>query len=244
MIDLTKAETVFFDMGNTLMDFHKGMTDDEKDFIGLKNMSDYLNEKYNLNMETDKLKTGFLDKWYGDFHIRTDQLKEINPLDYLNDFLTDHNLKLTEVEGINIFRCFYKEYMKQIVVNNGAYELLSKLKDINKKVGVISNCILHEQLYKEVFREVGLDQFVDEYIFSFSLKVRKPRIEIFKTALERLNANPKTSIMIGDGLKADIYGAEQLGMKTIWYNCKLKENKTDIMPDFEIQSFKDLIEYI
>ena len=29
-------DTVFFDMGNTLLDFHTGRTDDEKDEAGLR----------------------------------------------------------------------------------------------------------------------------------------------------------------------------------------------------------------
>lgn len=41
---MNKIKVVFFDMGNTLLHFHTGKSDDEKDIEGLKILTQYLNK--------------------------------------------------------------------------------------------------------------------------------------------------------------------------------------------------------
>lgn len=46
---MNKIKVVFFDMGNTLLHFHTGKSDDEKDIEGLKILTQYLNKFNNKN---------------------------------------------------------------------------------------------------------------------------------------------------------------------------------------------------
>ncbi len=46
MIDAKKIEVFLFDMGNTLLDFHKGKTDKEKDYLGIERLRDYIQYKF------------------------------------------------------------------------------------------------------------------------------------------------------------------------------------------------------
>ena len=47
--------------------------------------------------------------------------------------------------------------------------------------------------------------------------------------------------MIGDSLKADIVGAKNIGIKTIWYNKSNKKNVDNEEFDLEIKGFAELI---
>lgn len=66
--------------------------------------------------------------------------------------------------------------------------------------------------------KIGLAKY-----FAFSLSAEKvgaskPRPNLFHAALHRGNANPKETIHIGDHPEDDIFGAQQLGIHTIWFN--------------------------
>lgn len=48
-------KVIFFDMGNTLLHFHHGESDDEKDEQGLIYLTAYLN-KFNTNISIDSIR--------------------------------------------------------------------------------------------------------------------------------------------------------------------------------------------
>lgn len=60
--------------------------------------------------------------------------------------------------------------------------------------------------------------FFDKIITSENVGVKKPNPKIFNHALEVAKAKPENSMMIGDNFEADILGAHQVGMKTIFFN--------------------------
>jgi HAD superfamily hydrolase (TIGR01549 family) len=66
--------------------------------------------------------------------------------------------------------------------------------------------------------KIGLSPY---FSFSFSAEkigASKPRPNLFHAALHRGNANPSETIHIGDHPQDDIFGAQQLGIHTIWFN--------------------------
>lgn len=209
---LATKEVVFFDMGNTLLDFHKRFTDEEKDAMGLKEMQLYLNRK-GIVLSLDELKSRFLDPFYGQFHRRIKELVEIDVMPYI-DQLGD----FTSLEKDELVTCFYSPYLKYVQVNEGALDLLKQLKNAGKIIGVISNCFLPSFLYKKAFEMKRLSPYIDGYTFSYSLMLRKPRRELFLSALNQFNVSADKTIMIGDGFKPDILGADAVGIDSIWYN--------------------------
>ena len=61
-----------------------------------------------------------------------------------------------------------------------------------------------------------------------------------KMALEKVKANPKTTIMIGDAPTSDILGGIQVGMRTCWVNATGKVCPENIRPDYEIPALSHL----
>lgn len=47
-------------------------------------------------------------------------------------------------------------------------------------------------------------------------------------------------IMIGDSLSSDIFFAQKLGIKSVWYNPKEKKNTTNNIPNIEVKSLLEL----
>jgi len=88
-----------------------------------------------------------------------------------------------------------------------AVEVLSALRERGIGVGVVSNIGWD---LRPVFREHGLDRYVDAYVLSYEHGVQKPDPRLFATACARLGADPRDVLMVGDDRRAD-GGAAALG---------------------------------
>ena len=96
----------------------------------------------------------------------------------------------------------------------------------------------------ECFKKANIYDLIDSFTFSYSLRVGKPHVEIFKAALGKMKITAAEAVMVGDNLECDIKPALELGMKTIWLNEKNSNGNKDIVPDFEVSSIADVITYM
>ncbi|MFJ5773922.1 HAD family hydrolase [Streptomyces sp. NPDC093094] len=88
-----------------------------------------------------------------------------------------------------------------------AAEVLGTLRERGIGVAVVSNIGWD---LRPVFREHGLDAYVDAYVLSYEHGVRKPDPRLFRIACEALGAEPEQVLMVGDDRRAD-GGAAALG---------------------------------
>lgn len=231
---MKEIQFLIFDMGNTLLDFHSGKhTDDEKDQMGLANMQKYLLENHNINISVRDLDDGFFKLWINDFHIRK-QGVELDVEVYLKQFFDELNLVHAEVDYYQLMKCFYKPYLEEVKINDNALKIVNELSRIYK-IGVISNCILYDEIYVELFEQLGFD--IDEYIFSYNRGFRKPNERLFVEMFEKLGVKPEYGMMIGDNINADLLPAKELGMVTVLYK---KEFKGSHFVDHRIENFFEL----
>lgn len=88
------------------------------------------------------------------------------------------------------------------------------LKEANFKIGVLSNA---HQVYfvKKSFEVYGLAHYIDKFIISGSVGIRKPQKQIFQYAIKHLGVEGELGFMIGDNFVADFYGALQAGLEPI-----------------------------
>ncbi|MDN0196497.1 HAD-IA family hydrolase [Streptomyces sp. S.PNR 29] len=88
-----------------------------------------------------------------------------------------------------------------------AVEVLRTLRERGIAVGVVSNIGWD---LRPVFREHGLDEYVDAYVLSYEHGIRKPDPRLFATACADLGVDPRETLMVGDDRRAD-GGAAALG---------------------------------
>jgi HAD superfamily hydrolase (TIGR01493 family) len=88
-----------------------------------------------------------------------------------------------------------------------AAEVLRALHGCGIAVGVVSNIGWD---LRPVFRQHGLDPYVEVYALSYEHGVQKPDPRLFRTACEALGADPREVLMVGDDRRAD-GGAAALG---------------------------------
>ncbi|MFF1285848.1 HAD family hydrolase [Streptomyces sp. NPDC058299] len=90
-----------------------------------------------------------------------------------------------------------------------AARVLRTLRERGTGIGVVSNIGWDP---RPVFREHGLDAYVDAYVLSYEHGVQKPDPGLFSVACAALGADPRQVLMVGDNRVAD-GGATALGCR-------------------------------
>ncbi|MGL5755474.1 MAG: HAD family hydrolase, partial [Paraclostridium sp.] len=187
----------------------------------------------------------FFEVWMDKIKDRKVTFKEYPIEDFLNLFLKKYNVELNLNECIEAINLFYTEYRENVCFENTIHHTLKIVKDMGYKIGVISNTCYYEEVMKECFKKAEIFEFIDCFIFSYSLKCGKPDKEIFRNALEKMNVLPNECIMIGDNLNVDIKPAQELGMNTIWLNNPSnKELSSEVIPNIIISHLSDLPKHL
>jgi len=93
-----------------------------------------------------------------------------------------------------------------------AFDDCEEIKKLDIKKAVVSN--FNSSLQEKLEGLIGENIF-DEYIVSEKENLRKPSLEFYVRALEKLNAKASEIIYIGDSLKLDVIPAKKLGIKAL-----------------------------
>jgi putative hydrolase of the HAD superfamily len=115
-------------------------------------------------------------------------------------------------------------------------EILQYLLDKKYELHLITNGF--ESIQHSKLKNSGIDIFFKEVITSEGSNSIKPNKEIFEYAFQKTNANPATSIMIGDTIDVDIQGAINAGIDQVFVNHN--NIQTEIKPTYTVNSLKEL----
>ncbi len=230
-------------MGNTLLHFHFGKTDEEKDIAGINYLTNFL-KQFNFQVEFDDVKKHFFDEWQKVIPLRKINHTEYAVEDYLNGFLVKYGVELDLDMCIRALDIFYTEYRNNVWVEENIQYTLENIIQKGYRIGVISNSSLFDEIMINCFKKAGLAKYIETFTFSYYLKICKPKRKLFEIALNRMKANPEEAIMVGDNLQSDIEPAQKLGLTGIWLNKNFISNDTDIKPDNEIFKLKELIDLL
>ncbi len=198
---------VFFDLDHTLWDFE---TNSAKTFEFIFNQSkidvklnDFLSHYIPINHKYWKL---YREEKISKSSLRYGRLKEaFDGLEYTVSEDMIHHLSEIYIDNLANYNTLFE----------GTIEVLNYLVP-KYELHIITNGFEEIQLKK--LQKSEISHFFDKVITSESVGVKKPNPIIFNHALEVANAEPKKSMMIGDNLEADIEGAQQIGMQTIFFN--------------------------
>jgi HAD superfamily hydrolase (TIGR01509 family) len=99
---------------------------------------------------------------------------------------------------------------------DGARELLSGLCEQSFHVVVVSNVMWRSAVaLRRDFEDLGLSEYVQDYVTSLDVGWRKPHTRFFDAALAATGARPDQCVMVGDSETNDIEPAAARGMLTI-----------------------------
>ena len=221
---------VYFDLDHTLWDFESKSREALSEIFekfelgkkGVRGVDDFIRvyEKVNHRM-WDEYRRGVRSKAQlrkerfptalGLFEIKEEQIAKDANAYYLEHSPRKTNLFDHAHETLEYLKTKYKLY----IITNGFQEIQT-IKMQNSK----------------------LDLYFEDVITSEMVEVRKPDPKIFAHALQLGNAKAENSVMIGDDADVDVIGAQDCGMKGIFFNPLKVAHEKKV--DYEIASLREL----
>lgn len=222
---------LFFDLDHTIWDFEANAKDALLDSflfheLAIRDVApfDTFYERYSYHNKRlwDRYTKGF---------IRQGELK------WKRMFLTLLDFKIADEP---LARQLSQDFLERLPMRKKVFpytfEILEYLQQKNYALHLITNGFNRTQAQK--LENAGLLSYFEVMITSESSGSLKPNPEIFAYAMEATGARPAESIMIGDNLIADIRGAADFGMDTVFTNHI--EDTTLHEATFEVRHLKEL----
>ncbi len=152
-------------------------------------------------------------------------------------------MKIFEEAGISAdCHAFEEDFRKEMRLTAekvpGAEEILSYLSS-KYPVYTASNASRFQQAIR--LEKAGLSQYLSGMFASEDIGFQKPAKEFFCYCCEQLYpVKPSEIIMIGDNISADIIGAKNFGLKSIWFNYKGEAFDSYSFTDFYVDKLRDI----
>lgn len=155
-------------------------------------------------------------------------------------------------DGLNIgyndkliydFNKFYQvELGNNIFFNDNAKETLKALEKSYKQYAITNGSIVAQ---KGKLKKSGLDKIFDGVFISEEMGIDKPNKEFFDIVFENIGStDTREYLLVGDSLTSDILGANNAGIKNIWYNPEKKEKNLDVIVNFTIYDLREVVEIL
>lgn len=230
-----KVKIIYFDLDNTLWDFHKN------EYLTLQEIyEDYIKNIDNCYRPEEFIKMfhEYNERLWEDYRqgkIKKEVLRAIrfkNTLEAMDIYKDGISEKL-DVEFVN------RTSMKPHLVDN-AKEILDYLYG-KYKLGIITNGFKDGQYRK--LDSSNIRKYFDYVFVSDEVGAIKPSKEIFEHALNISGFLSDETVFIGDDYKVDIMGANNAHIKGIWFN-RLDEtinNKIDCIEIKNLLEIKQLL---
>ncbi|TYA53266.1 YjjG family noncanonical pyrimidine nucleotidase [Formosa maritima] len=198
---------VFFDLDHTLWDFDKNSALTFNKIFKMHDVAVDLNEFLShyepINLDYWKL---YREEKIDKASLRYNRLNDtFNKISFRADSTLIDKLSIDYIAYLTSFNHLFDDTL----------EVLNYLKP-KYNLHIITNGF--QEVQESKLKNSNIHHFFKSVTDSEQVGVKKPNPKIFNHALKKVNANPKTSIMIGDNLEADIFGALGIGMEAIYFN--------------------------
>lgn len=242
MILKNPFSTIFFDLGNTLIYFDGDWTE-----TAVRAQAAIANNLCQHGFKVDE--TEFAMQ-FGKAIQQYAQERKSDLLEPTTARVLRRQLKEFAIENIDgqIFTDLLKNYYaiseEHWKLPEDTHPTLEMLKQKGYQIALISNAADAENVHRQI-RAAELDQLLDYVVISAEIGMRKPAREVFQKALEHFKIEPSNAIMVGDLLEADIQGARNTGMQSVWLTrwARNPENEAlinRIKPTHRINRLRDL----
>lgn len=149
----------------------------------------------------------------------------------IEDLIQEYPQEIKD-KALEYFKEFY--YSNPVIYSRlyeGAEETLKKLKELSKKVAVVTN--KYEALSVEILKKLNVIDYIDLVVGADTTSEKKPHpLPVFYT-LEKLKSDKDKSIIIGDS-ETDVLTGKNAGIKTalVLQGYGNKELALSLNPDY------------
>lgn len=96
-------------------------------------------------------------------------------------------------------------------------EMFRALRADGLRIGILSNTVWPRAWHEDFFARDGVLDLIDGAVYSSEVPWTKPAPEIFRAAADAVGvSDPARCVFVGDRLFEDVWGAAQVGMRTVF----------------------------
>lgn len=239
-------KAVLFDLGGTLIYFDGNWAE----------VAEAANQELYLHLQQQGLKVAskvFLDEFRSrleEYYLQRDtEFIEYTTTYVLRTLLADLGYpELSRGSLDPALKVLYSVSQAHWRLEEDARSTLERLRGSGYRMGLISNASDDADVQRLV-DNAGIRGYFDFVLSSAACGIRKPNPRIFELGLQHWSLPPSEAVMVGDTLGADILGARNAGLTSIWITRRAdkpgnRDHAGTIQPDLVIETLAELPEYL
>ncbi len=227
---------IFFDLDNTLWDHRKNA------WLTIKEL--YIKEEVEAKFQLN------FDRFYNAFFEVNENLWALirdAKIDkaYLRQHRFYDSFLIFGIDDMEMSQRFEMQFLDEILSYNhlvdGTEEILHYLQKKNYSLHVISNGF--EEVTHRKMEMSGIKKFFSTITSADEINIRKPQPELFQYAFDKSDATKENAVMIGDDWIADIIGAKDFGLHSIFLDT-LDDRPTESENINVITDLREICNYL
>ncbi len=241
-----RFDALLFDLGGTLIYFDGGWPEvmqaaDQELVEHLQNQG--------LQLDSERFAWEFRNRLEEYYAQRDSEFIEYTTALILRTMLADHGYNHVTPEMLRpALKRLYAVSQAHWKPEADALPTLEKLRQAGFRMAIISNAGDDDDV-QTLVDKAGIRNYFDLVLTSAACGIRKPNPRIFELALKQLRVNHERAAMVGDTLGADILGANNADVYSIWLTRRAdtpanRDHEDTIQPDATIQTLAELPELL
>src|SRR5579884_873371 len=243
---MKKYKAVIFDLFDTLVNFNRSRLP-AADIDGVEIRSTSIEvykvfQKFHNSVDFKDFYTAFTES-YAEF--------EENKRKNYREFHNRERFRLMISKMISETNCHFEELVDEMVlVHMGKIASAMEFPEENRhtlktlkskyRLAIISN-FDHAPTAYGILERFDIKTLFERIFISIEVGWRKPKADIFFSALNYLKIEPEEAIFVGDNFEADVVGSKAVGMDVVWINKNREPIGEGISkPDYVVSRFADV----
>jgi HAD superfamily hydrolase (TIGR01662 family) len=206
-------EVLLFDLGGTLIYFDGYWPDV---FAKSTQVLSRQLKGSGLDIDIDDFMEDFLSRLNDYFKQRERDFIELTTAHLLQTTLADWGYSQISTDFINTaLKAMYSVSQAHWHPEQDTHETLHALREQGYRLALISNAADDNDV-QTLVDKANIRAYFDLILSSAAIGIRKPNARVFTFALKQMESRNSKAVMVGDTLGADILGAQNAGITSIW----------------------------
>ena len=222
-------DDIIFDLYGTLVDIH---TDETRDGLWESMAELYL--RFGAKYTPEELKKSYFSG-ISELERRSEHARDGYPEVDIGEVFRGlfGNIPVSDDEVRRTAERFRELSTDYIRLYPNAAELLSSLKAAGRRVWLLTNA---QSLFtRPELDKLGIAKFFDGIYISSECDVKKPDVRFFRRLLTERSIDPERAIMVGNDGAADIEGAKNAGLHTLYTRSNISPDEPTPEADFALE---------
>lgn len=120
-------------------------------------------------------------------------------------------------------------------------ESLARLQTLGLRLGIVSNAA-YSPFLTWTLDHFGILDCFEDIVVSADAQTRKPGLDIFRIALQRMGLEANRTAYVGDDFRKDVVASKQVGLRAIWFapGGEAPPSEFDVTPDAIVREHDEI----